>query len=57
MFLLLFIEIVYVLIVIAVIIKIILDTDDSVKATAYVLFVVLFPVAGIIVYFSVGIKL
>ena len=56
MFLLLFIEIVYVLIVIAVIIKIILDTDDSVKATAYVLFVVLFPVAGIIVYFSVGIN-
>ena len=56
MSLLLFIEIIYVLVVLAVIVKIILDTDDSVKAAAYILLVAVLPVIGIAVYFTVGLN-
>lgn len=56
MSLLVVIEIIYILIVLAVIVKIILDTDDSVKASAYILLVAVLPVAGIIVYFTVGLN-
>lgn len=56
MSLLVFIEIIYVLVVLAVIVKIILDTDDSVKAAAYILLVAVLPVIGIAVYFTVGLN-
>jgi len=54
--LLLIIEILYVLIVIGVVVKIVYDTDNSIKAAAYILLTVLVPVIGMIVYFSVGLN-
>lgn len=47
-------EIAYVLVVIAVCIKIIYDTQNSAKALAYMLLVIFVPVAGILLYFLVG---
>ncbi|MBS1682452.1 MAG: cardiolipin synthase [Bacteroidetes bacterium] len=52
----LFIEVAYTLMVAAVIAKVIMDTDDSVKAAAYILLVIVVPVVGIGVYFTVGLN-
>lgn len=52
----LIIEILYALIVIAVVIRIVYDTDNSIKAAAYILLTVLVPVIGMIIYFSVGLN-
>lgn len=56
MTLLLLLEILYILIILAVMVKIILDTEDYVKATAYALLVALLPIIGILVYFAVGLN-
>ncbi|PWH85212.1 cardiolipin synthase [Brumimicrobium oceani] len=50
------IQIIYAVIVIAVSIRIIYDTQSSSKTLAYLLFVILVPVLGIIFYLSIGIN-
>ncbi len=50
------IEILYPLLIIAICINIILETSSSVKASAYVLLVLLIPLAGIAIYLSVGLN-
>ncbi|MBS1735793.1 MAG: cardiolipin synthase [Bacteroidetes bacterium] len=49
-------EIIYILIIIIVCIRIILDTGSSTKASAYILLVIFLPVIGIFIYFSFGIN-
>ncbi|MFD1616338.1 cardiolipin synthase [Gelatiniphilus marinus] len=49
-------EIVYLLILILVIAQVLFDTRSSVKALAYVLFIVFVPFIGILFYFSFGIN-
>jgi len=53
---LLLIEIIYTLIVIAVCIHIIYETNNTAKTMAYILFAIFVPIAGIIFYFSFGIN-
>ncbi len=50
------IEIIYILLVLAVTIKIIYDTHDPVKTLGYLLLVFFLPVIGIIFYFSFGVN-
>lgn len=50
------IEIGYLIIVLLVILRVLYDTRSGVKALAYILFIVLVPVAGILFYFSFGIN-
>lgn len=52
----LLIEVFYVLLIIAVCLRIILDTRSVSKTLAYLLFVIFVPVIGIIFYFSFGIN-
>lgn len=49
-------EIFYFLLVLGVIIKIIIDTDSSVKSLGYILVVMFLPVIGIVLYFSIGVN-
>ncbi|WP_134090682.1 cardiolipin synthase [Olivibacter sp. XZL3] len=49
-------EIIYVLIVICVCLRIIYETRSSTKTLAYLLLTIFIPVAGIILYFSIGIN-
>lgn len=49
-------EIVYVLVIIIVILRVINDTRSSVKALAYILFIIFVPIIGMIFYFSFGIN-
>ncbi len=49
-------EIFYALVVLAVTIKIIYDTHDSVKTLGYLLLIVFLPIVGIIFYFSFGVN-
>ena len=49
-------EIAYALLVIIVILRVLLDTRNSTKALAYILFIVFVPFIGMIFYFSVGIN-
>ncbi|MDR1054638.1 MAG: cardiolipin synthase [Prevotellaceae bacterium] len=49
-------EVLYLLIILGVIIKIIIDTDNSIKSLGYILFVVFIPVIGIILYFLIGVN-
>lgn len=49
-------ELAYILIIVGVCIRIVFDTRSSTKASAYILLVVLLPVVGIFIYFSVGIN-
>lgn len=51
---LIFLEIVYLIIVVLVCIRIIYDTSNNAKTLAYLLLAILIPVAGIIFYFSFG---
>lgn len=53
---LLFTELIYILILIAVCIRIIFDTRSSTKASAYILLVIFLPILGILIYFIVGIN-
>ncbi|HTO16296.1 MAG TPA: cardiolipin synthase [Edaphocola sp.] len=52
----LILEISYIIILILVILKVLFDTRSSVKALAYILFIVLIPVVGMLFYFSFGIN-
>src|SRR5699024_8874998 len=49
-------EILYIIPVLAVVVKILLDTSNSTKAIAYILLILLLPVVGIIIYLSFGIN-
>lgn len=49
-------EIIYIVILILVCLRIIYDTRSATKTMAYLLFVIFFPVIGIIFYFSFGIN-
>ncbi|WP_347172701.1 cardiolipin synthase [Polaribacter uvawellassae] len=49
-------ETAYILLVIFVIFRVLYDTRSSTKALAYILFIVLVPIIGMIFYFSVGIN-
>lgn len=49
-------EIIYSLIVILVCVRIIYDTQSTTKTLAYLLAVIFIPIAGIILYFSIGIN-
>ncbi len=49
-------EAAYLLLVIAVCVRVIYDTRSTAKTLAYLLFVVFVPVVGIVVYFAVGIN-
>lgn len=53
---LILIQIVYVILVFLVIAKVLYDTRSGTKALAYILFIILVPVLGIIFYFSFGIN-
>jgi cardiolipin synthase len=47
-------EVVYILLVIAVCIRIVYDTNNTAKTLSYLLLTVFLPIAGVIIYFSVG---
>jgi cardiolipin synthase len=49
-------EIAYILLVILVIFRVLIDTRSSTKALAYILFIVFMPLGGIIFYFSFGVN-
>ncbi len=49
-------EIIYIAVVIAVCLRIIYDTRSSTKTLAYMLLVIFLPLAGILIYFSLGIN-
>ncbi|MDD2635833.1 MAG: cardiolipin synthase [Bacteroidales bacterium] len=49
-------EIVYVIIIILVILRVLYDTRSGVKALAYILFIVLVPLFGVIFYFIFGVN-
>lgn len=49
-------EIAYVIVVVLVILKVLYDTRSGVKALAYILFIIIVPIVGIIFYFSFGIN-
>ncbi|WP_072351641.1 cardiolipin synthase [Flavobacteriaceae bacterium A100] len=49
-------QLVYVLIVVFAILRVLHDTRSSTKALAYILFIVFFPLIGVIFYFSFGIN-
>lgn len=53
---LLLFEIAYIILLVLVIMKVLFDTRSGVKALAYILFIVLVPIVGIIFYFSFGIN-
>lgn len=53
---LLLFEIVYVIVVILVVLRVLYDTRSGVKALAYILFIVLVPIIGVLFYFSFGIN-
>ena len=53
---LLFLEIGYVILMLLVILQVLYDTRSGTKALAYILFIVLVPVVGILFYFSFGIN-
>ncbi|MDT7827546.1 cardiolipin synthase [Pricia sp. S334] len=53
---LLLFEIVYIIIVLLVSLRVVYDTRSSVKALAYILFIVFVPFIGIIFYFSFGVN-
>jgi cardiolipin synthase len=46
----------YIVLIIVVCLRILMDTRSPSKAAAYMLLVILLPIAGIIIYFSVGIN-
>ena len=50
------IELLYILTALAVCIKILFDTESSVKASAYVLLVLAVPVAGMAIYLTIGLN-
>jgi cardiolipin synthase len=52
----LILEIVYFAIVLLVVLRVLFDTRSGAKALAYILFIVLIPVLGILFYFSFGIN-
>jgi len=52
----LILEIGYLIVMLLVILRVLYDTRSSVKALAYILFIVLIPVVGILFYFSFGIN-
>lgn len=52
----LFFEIAYILLVIAVCARVIYDTQSTTKTLSYLLAVIFLPIIGIIIYFSVGIN-
>ena len=49
-------EILYVIVLVFVILRVIYDTDSGSKTLAYVLFIILVPLVGMIFYFSFGIN-
>lgn len=49
-------EIAYILIMVAVIFRVLIDTRSSTKALAYILFIVFVPFIGMIFYLSFGIN-
>ena len=53
---LLVLEVVYILAICAIALRIIYDTQSTSKTLAYLLLVVFLPLAGAIIYFSVGIN-
>ncbi|GAA0874919.1 cardiolipin synthase [Wandonia haliotis] len=53
---LLFLELLYIALTLFICTKILLDTSSSVKASAYIILVILVPVIGIIIYLSVGLN-
>ena len=53
---LLLFEIVYIMVLIVVILRVLYDTRSSVKALAYILFIVFVPFIGIFFYFSFGVN-
>ena len=52
----LFVQLIYILVVIAVSLKIIWDTRSQSKTLAYVMLVIFFPIVGIFIYFSFGVN-
>lgn len=54
--LIIFAEILYFLIILGTIVRIIIDTDNSIKSLGYILVVIFLPIIGIILYFSIGIN-
>lgn len=53
---LLFFEILYIILILLVCVRIILDTRSTTKTLAYVLMVIFLPIAGILIYFSFGVN-
>ena len=49
-------EIVYILVILLVMLRVLLDTRSNFKALAYILFIVMVPIVGILFYFSFGIN-
>lgn len=49
-------ELAYILLIIGVCLRIVFDTRSTSKASAYILLVLLIPVVGIFIYFSVGVN-
>lgn len=49
-------ELIYILLIIAVCVRIVFDTRSSTKAAAYILLVIFLPFIGIFIYFSVGVN-
>ncbi len=49
-------ELAYILLIIGVCLRIVFDTRSTSKASAYILLVLLIPVVGIFIYFSVGVR-
>ncbi|GAB1445992.1 MAG: cardiolipin synthase [Cyclobacteriaceae bacterium] len=56
MYLTIMFEVVYFIIMVLVILRVLHDTRSGVKALAYILFIVLVPVVGMLFYFSFGIN-
>lgn len=53
---LIFFEILYVVFILLVCIRVVLDTRSTTKTLAYILLVIFLPVAGILIYFSFGVN-
>ena len=49
-------KVAYLLIIFLVILRVLYDTRSSIKALAYILFIIFVPVAGMLFYFSFGIN-
>ena len=53
---LLFFEILYIIFILLVCVRVVLDTRSTTKTLAYILLVIFVPIAGILIYFSFGVN-